>query len=219
MRSVTICLLSFLFVPALGAPTGNQGQPSHPPSHPLPPVHQLATHEPLIHLAPIKPPSTRPSSTHLPSIHQLPIHQPSTHQPPTRQNLRPIRPRPPPSVNPPPPHGHIVAFQGNTGRHAGIILGSQPDQQRKFKVAPVNIMGHDPAVGPVLFSPHNQVVKVHQDDLVDTKMRAPNVASHLMRQHAQHPPTETHATAPVYGSRNYAALHGSGTPAGGRRRR
>ncbi|KAM6492699.1 hypothetical protein JOM56_012423 [Amanita muscaria] len=83
MRSVIICLLSLLFVPALGAPPDNQGQPS---SNRLPSVNQHARHRPRIDLAPMNPPATRPPSTPLPSIHQLEIHQP-------------------------PPHGQIVAFQ------------------------------------------------------------------------------------------------------------
>ncbi|KAM6492696.1 hypothetical protein JOM56_012420 [Amanita muscaria] len=208
MRSVIICLLSLLFVPALGAPAGNQGQPQS--STRLPSVHQLATHEPLIHLAPIKPPSTRPPSTHLPSIHQLPIHQPSTHQPP-------IRPRPvPPSAHPPPPHGQIVAFQANNAPHAGVILGSQPDQHGRFKIAPAKFVGHDSAQRPVLAAAHNQVVKAHQNDILGTRLSTPSVASVLMNHHVQHPPLEIHATAPVYGSHRYTALHGR---PGGRRRR
>ncbi|KAM6492698.1 hypothetical protein JOM56_012422 [Amanita muscaria] len=83
MRSVIICLLSLLFVPALGAPPENQGQPS---SNRLPSINQLAAHRPRIHLAPMNPPATPPPSTRLPSMHQLGIHQP-------------------------PPHGQIVAFQ------------------------------------------------------------------------------------------------------------
>ncbi|KAM6492703.1 hypothetical protein JOM56_012427 [Amanita muscaria] len=196
MRSVIICLLSLLFVSALGAPAGNQGHPSstNPSSNRLPSVHG---HDPRIHLAPINPPSTR-----LPSIHQL-IHQPPYHQP---------------LGHPPPPHGQVVSFPANNGRHTGVILGSQPDQQRKFSIAPVNILHHNPVQGPVFSAPYDHVVKVHQNDIVGTHMMAPTAASHLMSYHAQHPPVEMHAAAPIHGSRNYDALHESGRP-GGRRRR
>ncbi|KAM6492697.1 hypothetical protein JOM56_012421 [Amanita muscaria] len=105
MRSVIICLLSLLFVPALGAPAENQGQPS---SNRLPSV---ATHKPRIHLAPmapINPPSTRPSSTRLPSIHQLGILQPSAHQPPTRPSQPQIHQPPTRPHDPVPPSHHMV---------------------------------------------------------------------------------------------------------------
>ncbi|KIL57691.1 hypothetical protein M378DRAFT_364708 [Amanita muscaria Koide BX008] len=206
MRSVIICLLSLLFVSALGAPAGNQEQPSstNPSSNRLPSVHG---HESRIQLAPInppstRPPSTRPPSTRLPSIHQL-IHQPPYHQP---------------LGHPPPPHGQVVSFQADNGRHTGVILGSQPDQQRKVRIAPVNILHHNPVQGPVFSAPYDHVVKVHENDIVGTHMMAPTAASHLMDYHAQHPPVEMHAAAPVHGSRNYDPLHESGRP-GGRRRR
>jgi hypothetical protein len=60
------------------------------------------------------------------------------------------------------------------------------------------------------------VVKAHPDDIRGVGLGAPSVASVLVDHHAQHPPSETHATLPVYGSRRFNTLYGR---PGGRRQR
>lgn len=147
-----------------------------------------------------------------------PPYQIQGHPPSYRENPPPYLPHPPPPPEhrAPPRHGDIVRYQGPNGPHAGIALGTRPDRQGHYRLAPFLPLGQHPEGQLSVYK--DRVVKAHPGDIVTHRDKSmPHAASLLTEGHAHSEPKVTYASGPVHGSLNYVAEHGGNHRSSGRR--